>query len=191
MIKCCAILKRVVLPYPLFKLTHAEIVLCVFCPRKKTGQTVKNANACNTVQSSTLIIALLESCEFDVNIMIFHEWFSYNVYIAQNKKSPNSFVEEKLGIERDETVMDDGLEEMIMNPGIGLLALLYSVVEIHYDKLCKEGIWCTTKYSSVVSLLLCIPAFLLVQCKATSTLCLQLLHRANASCDISIGVSKE
>ena len=66
--------------------------------------------------------------------------FSNNVYIAQNKKSPNSFVEEKLGIERDETVMDDGLEEMIMNPGIGLLALLYSVVEIHYDKLCKEGI---------------------------------------------------
>ena len=51
------------------------------------------------------------------------------MYIAQNKKSPNSFVEEKLGIERDETVMDDGLEEMIMNPGIGLLALLYSVVE--------------------------------------------------------------
>ena len=46
-------------------------VLCVFCP-KKTGQTVKNANACNTVQSSTLIIAR-ESCEFDVNIMIFHE----------------------------------------------------------------------------------------------------------------------
>ena len=72
MIKCSAILKRVVLPYPLFKLTHAEIVLGVFCP-KKTGQTVKNANACNTVQSSTLIIALLESCEFDVNIMIFHE----------------------------------------------------------------------------------------------------------------------
>ena len=62
------------------------------------------------------------------------------MYIAQNKKSQNSFVEEKLGIERDETVMDDGLEEMIMNPGIGLLALLYSVVEIHYDKLCKEGI---------------------------------------------------
>ena len=59
------------------------------------------------------------------------------MYIAQNKKSPNSFVEEKLGIERDETVMDDGLEEMIMNPGIGLL---YCVEQIHYDKLCKEGI---------------------------------------------------
>ena len=170
--------------------------MCIL-PKKKTGQTVKNANACNTVQSSTLIIALLKSCEFDVNIIHLENHqkclmrFSNNVYIAQNKKSPNSFVEEKLGIERDETVMDDGLEEMIMNPGIGLLALLYSVVEIHYDKLCKEGIWCTTKYSSVVSLLLCIPAFLLVQCKATSTLCLQLLHRANASCDISIGVSKE
>ena len=45
------------------------------------------------------------------------------MYIAQNKKSPNSFVEEKLGIERDETVMDDGLEEMIMNPGDRLAIL--------------------------------------------------------------------
>ena len=72
MIKCCAILKRVVLPYPLFKLTHAEMS-CVYFAQEKKGQTVKNANACNTVQSSTLIIALLESCEFDVNIMIFHE----------------------------------------------------------------------------------------------------------------------
>ena len=117
---------------------------CPVCilPKKKTGQTVKNANACNTVQSSTLIIALLESCKYNTlrKPSKMSHAISNNVYIAQNKKSPNSFVEEKLGIERDETVMDDGLEEMIMNPGIGLLALLYSVVEIHYDKLCKEGI---------------------------------------------------
>ena len=51
-----------------FQVNSSRNVLCVFLLKKKTGQTVKNANACNTVQSSTLIIAR-ESCEFDVNII--------------------------------------------------------------------------------------------------------------------------
>ena len=33
--------------------------------------------------------------------------------------------------------MDDGLEEMIMNPGD---RAVYGIADIHYDKLCKEGI---------------------------------------------------